>query len=82
MYCQTLDAVDRRIRGWGDAFREADNRLEFNQLDDWAQREIDRFHAWYFTFITNKSADERRRACGVALLKDTPPPFLIDPIDG
>lgn len=81
MYCQTLDAVDRRIRGWGDAFREADNRVEFSQLDEWASQQIDRFHAWYFKFISNKSADERRRVCGVALLKDTPPPFLLDPED-
>jgi len=69
---QVLCRVDRMIRGWGDAFSFSDNRLPFDQID----REIDRllleFKGRANQAIKKASQDGKRRALGVALLKDTP----------
>jgi RNA-directed DNA polymerase len=71
-FAQILCRVDRMIRGWGDAFSFSDNRLPFDQMD----REIDRllleFKGRANRAIKNASQDGKRRALGVALLKDTP----------
>lgn len=33
MFVQALSKVARRIRGWGEAFKDANQRVEFIQLD-------------------------------------------------
>lgn len=72
-YAQTLVALDRKVRGWGDAFRDTTNRVEFNQLDDWISTKVEAFQRWYMAQSRGLSPEEQRRLMGVALLADTPP---------
>lgn len=71
-FAQILCRIDKKIRGWGDAFSFSDNRLPFEQMD----KEIDRllldFKGRVNQAIKRASQDGKRRALGVALLKDTP----------
>ena len=70
-YVQTLALLDRKIRGWGDAFKPTTDRLIFSQLDDKLGAEIEKFQSWFGTQVRNLDARQRRRAM-VALLFDTP----------
>jgi len=76
-YAQTLARIDRKICGWGDAFRFVSNRVAFAQLD----REIDEllaaFHGWYAQQFRAAEAATRRRIAGISLLSDTPCPRLL-----
>jgi hypothetical protein len=69
---QGLCSVDSRIRGWGDAFKDVDQRLEFAQMDQEIQRIIDRFLKRFFRAPIAISTHEMMRSLGVALLADTP----------
>jgi hypothetical protein len=73
MYAQTLVEIDKKIRGWGDAYRFVTNRVAFSQLDKALGRLLSDFRHWYYQSCT--AADDRtdRRITGVALLGDTPP---------
>ena len=72
-YAQVLVRVDRLIRGWGDAFSFTNNRLPFHQIDSEINRMLREFKG-RATHCINSAVieDRRRRALGVALLKDTP----------
>jgi len=72
-FAQSLVTIDRKIRGWGDAFREIDRRVEFNQLDKQIDELIADFFKWYYDRIRHSPPNHKRRALGVALLADTPP---------
>jgi len=69
---QVLSSIDRRIRGWGDAFKEVDQRLEFTQLDDDIRRRIGLFLSRFFGTPINVESASSMRALGIALLADTP----------
>lgn len=71
-FVQTLDLIDRKVRGWGDSFRDVDQRVEFAQLDDQIAEKISRFTAWYFGQTKGCDTRTKMRAMGVALLVDTP----------
>lgn len=73
-FVQSLDLVDRKIRGWGDAFRETNQRLEFAQLDQALDEHINEFIAWFGRWQRTLPKQQRRRAWGISLLSDTPPP--------
>lgn len=68
---QVLDKIDRRIRGWGDAFRETDQRVEFAQLDRELATIIGNFVSW-FNRLPKQPSIAMMRSLGVALLSDTP----------
>jgi len=73
-YVQTLALLDRKIIGWGDAFRPTTDRLIFEQLDEKIRVEIENFQNWFAARRKTLSAREYRRALGIALLFDTPIP--------
>jgi len=72
-YIQTLARIDRKIRGWGDAFSFCDVRLPFHQLDDEITKILDDFDAKAQRTFQGLTVDQKRRAKGLALLRDTPP---------
>lgn len=69
---QALSSIDRHIRGWGDAFKNVDQRLEFSQLDQEIQRAVGQFVGSFFKAAPEVMTPERMRALGIALLADTP----------
>lgn len=69
---QSLASIDRRIRGWGDAFRDVDQRLEFTQLDEQVRAIVDGLVKWYFGGGRGVETPAMMRSLGVALLADTP----------
>lgn len=72
-FVQVLVRVDGIIRGWGDAFSFVDNRLPFHQLDTKIDQILTDFRGLTSRFINSAVVeDRRRRALGIALLKDTP----------
>ncbi|PHQ85534.1 MAG: hypothetical protein COB65_02860 [Thalassobium sp.] len=75
---QGLVDIDRLVRGWGDSFRDVDQRLEFKQLDQKISGHVRDLLGWYSSQIKGMEADQRSRALGVALLYDTPDRDLSD----
>lgn len=73
-YVQVLSRVDREIRGWGDAFSFSDIRLPFHQIDTEIDKLLREFKGKANRIIGSASQDGKRRALGIALLKDTPIP--------
>lgn len=71
-FAQTICRVDRKIRGWGDAFSFSNNRLPFDQMDKRIDRLLLEFKGRANQAIKKAIQDGKRRALGVALLKDTP----------
>ena len=71
-FAQTMCRVDRKIRGWGDAFFFSNDRLPFEQMDKAIDRLLLEFKGRANQAIIKASQDGKRRALGVALLKDTP----------
>lgn len=72
-YVQTLAAIDRQVRGWGDAYAFATNRLPFSQIDAQIDRRLQRFDKWFRRNYNRFEPRHRRRLQGIALLADTPP---------
>lgn len=73
MYAQALVLIDRKICGWGDAYRFVTNRVVFAQIDRELDAMLDEFRGWFSRRYANADARMRRRIFGVALLSDTPP---------
>jgi hypothetical protein len=71
-YVQALSLLDRKIRGWGDAFRPTTERLIFGQLDSKISEELEKFQGWFSSQTKKHDLRRKRRALGVALLFDTP----------
>jgi RNA-directed DNA polymerase len=71
-YIQTLGLLDRKIRGWGDAFRPTTERLVFAQLDERIRKELEKFEVWFAKYCKSLDKQQRQRAIGIALLVDTP----------
>lgn len=69
---QGIVEIDRLVRGWGDSFRDVDQRLEFKQLDDKVSNQVRELLGWYADHINKLDPPQRSRALGVALLHDTP----------
>ena len=69
---QTICRVDRKIRGWGDAFSFSTDRLPFDQMDRAIDHLLLEFKGRANQAIRKAAQDGKRRALGVALLKDTP----------
>ena len=73
-YTQAVALIDRKIRGWGDAFSFVTNRLPYAQLDRQLDEILGEFRNWHVRQCKTASPQERRRMTGVALLADSPPP--------
>ena len=71
-YAQTICRVDRKIRGWGDAFSFSSDRLPFDQMDKEIDELLLEFRGRSNHAIRRATQDGKRRALGVALLVDTP----------
>ena len=69
---QVLGSVDCRIRGWGDAFKDVDQRLEFAQMDNEIRKIVDRSLRRFFGAQIGIVTPDMMRAMGLALLADTP----------
>lgn len=71
-FAQALVHLDRKVRGWGDSFRDVNQRVEFTQLDDKIMARIQGFIGWYTSRAGQHDGKEKMRGLGVALLGDTP----------
>ncbi|MGD0563079.1 MAG: reverse transcriptase domain-containing protein [Roseiarcus sp.] len=78
-FVQSLALVDRKVRGWGDAFRSTTQRNEFDQLDREIDRLIDGYLRWFREKTRSAAPRERRRKMGIAVLLDTQHPNPKDP---
>ncbi len=78
MYVQSLNRIDRKVRGWGDAYRFVSNRVAFSQIDQIIDLMIDDYRRWFSRATSRADPRGRRRASGVALLADTPPDLHRD----
>lgn len=75
-YVQTLDLLDRVIRGWGDSFAYADANSTINDLDRQIEDKIDHFRSWYRRKMRQADWRTKRRTGGVCLLEDIEPKSL------
>lgn len=71
MFLQNLTLLDRKIRGWGDAFSSTTLRVAFAQLDDQIDALINDFIRWFSRQSKTSNTKIRRRRLGMALLIDT-----------
>ncbi|MCY4549274.1 MAG: reverse transcriptase domain-containing protein [Defluviicoccus sp.] len=77
-FAQALAHLDRKVRGWGDSFRDVNQRVEFNQLDDKIMTRMQAFIGWYTSRVGQHTGKEKMRGLGVALLEDTPRQQVLD----
>lgn len=77
-FAQSLVEIDCQLRGWGDSFRDVDQRVQFKQLDEKISSKVGNFVGWYSRQTRDRDAREKMRALGVALLYDTPTPVAPD----
>ena len=77
-FAQALVSLDRKVRGWGDSFRDVTQRVEFAQLDDKIMERVRAFIGWYSSRVGDLEQSDKMRGLGVALLADTPARELID----
>lgn len=75
-YIQTLSLIDRKIRGWGDAYQFVSNRVTFSQMDSMVDQMLADFRLWFARQTKDADLRVRRRMSGLALLADTPPQVL------
>ena len=71
MFAQSLVLIDKKIRGWGDAFRPTTQRVMFAQLDDQIEPLVNNFIAWFGRQTKRCDRRARMRKIGLALLVDT-----------
>lgn len=70
-YVQTLDVIDRVIRGWGDSFAYSNDPKAFDDLDVIIDDKIKNFRVWYKRQIANSAGRKNiRRTVGIGLLTD------------
>jgi retron-type reverse transcriptase len=71
MFVQSLVHLDKKIRGWGDAFNVSSHRVLFAQLDESIKTIIDDFIFWFGRHTKNCQDRTRMRKMGIALLIDS-----------
>lgn len=70
-FVQSLALIDRKVRGWGDAFSSTNDGLVFSRLDKEIDRLVVTYRRWFQSTAKGWRPDEARRAYGIALLSDT-----------
>jgi hypothetical protein len=71
-YVQTLDHIDRTLKGWGHAFAFCNGRHVFREIDEEVDRRIATFRMFARRMTVSAPAATQRRILGVHLLVDTP----------
>jgi len=69
-YVQTLDLVDRVLRGWGNSFAYSNSRMTMEDLDRKIDEKLDVFRKWYRRKHRDMDWKARRRSGGICLLSD------------
>lgn len=75
-YVQTLDLLDRVIRGWGNSFAYSNATATTNDLDERIEQKINNFRNWYRRKLSDADWRSKRRTGGVCLLVDIKPKSL------
>ena len=75
-YVQTLDLLDRVIRGWGNSFAYSNATSTTNDLDEKIERKIENFRSWFRRKLRDGDWKAKRRTGGVCLLADIKPKSL------
>ena len=75
-YVQTLDLLDRVIRGWGNSFAYSNATSTTNDLDEKIERKIENFRSWFHRKLRDGDWKAKRRTGGVCLLADIKPKSL------
>lgn len=70
-FVQSLNLIDTKIRGWGDAFAPTTERLVFAQMDKKLDDILSDYMGWFEKIVKNQPMNSRRRKLGIALLADT-----------
>ena len=70
-FIQSLNLLDDKIRGWGDAFSVTTKRLVFSQLDVQIDDMRTEFLRWFERVQRGRSMMHQRRLLGFALLIDS-----------
>lgn len=76
-YIQSLSLLDRKIRGWGDAFSSTTFRLALAQLDAQIETLLSEYTRWFKARYRHSGSIQRRRLLGIAALIDTPPATIL-----
>lgn len=71
-FIQTVTALDRKVRGWGDAYQFTTNTSAFEEIDEKLDLRIGEFRKWFANRSRGYSSQDLRRAYGFAVLTDTP----------
>lgn len=71
-FIQTIAALDRKVRGWGDAYQFSTNTSVFEEIDEKLDLRIGEFRKWFANRSNGYSPQDVRRAYGFAVLTDTP----------
>lgn len=71
-YAQTLDMIDRVIKGWGNAFGYGNSSATSSDIDRQINAKLKAFRQWFARRIQPLNDEQRRRAGGVCLLVDIP----------
>lgn len=69
-YVQTLDIIDRILRGWGNSFAYCNSRDTMEGLDKTIGLKLDAFRDWYSRKLRSMDWKEKRRSGGICLLSD------------
>lgn len=70
-YAQTQAAIDRMVKGWGNAFAYSTSRSStMADLDKKIDEKLDYFRQWFTRQIKSLDPNQKRRAGGVCLLRD------------
>lgn len=77
-YAQTLDLLDRVVRGWGNSFAYANAPSTIKDLDEKIERKIANFRSWYREKLKEADWQAKRRTGGVCLLADVETKRLED----
>jgi RNA-directed DNA polymerase len=71
-FVQTLDRIDRVVRGWGHAYAFCNGRQCFDSIDRAIDAKLCGFRAHIDIVLRQSTAQTARRILGVHLLADTP----------
>ena len=69
-YVQTLEVLDKVLRGWGNSFAYSNSTSTMRDLDKKIDQKLSRFRSWYSQQISNLSWEDKRRTGGVCLISD------------
>jgi len=69
-FVQSLNLLDQKIRGWGDAFSATNKKIVLAQLDAEIDKMLSAYFGWFAKFRNGRNASHIRRLTGIALVVD------------